>query len=165
MDLLIRKARIKDIDEIKRISLDNHKYHYERWPEKFIHPKKYMGDMFVPKSKRIKKLIRSKKKILIVACISQNIVGILTAEIRKQKIPFQNKIFGYIFTLYVIEEQRKNGIGTALYNEAKRYFDKKGIEEIRLTVFGYNDPAIKMYVKLGFTNLMSKMTNQTYTIK
>ena len=58
---------------------------------------------------------------------------------------------GWIGLLYVKPEQRGSGIGRALLDEIKRYFQSKNCDTLRLKVLSGNQPAIAFYEKYGLT--------------
>ena len=58
---------------------------------------------------------------------------------------------GWIGLLYVKPEQRGSGIGRALMDEMKRYFQSKNCDTLRLKVLSGNQPAIAFYEKYGLT--------------
>ena len=58
---------------------------------------------------------------------------------------------GWIGLLYVEPEQRGSGIGRALMDEMKRYFQSKNCDTLRLKVLSGNQPAIVFYEKYGLT--------------
>jgi ribosomal protein S18 acetylase RimI-like enzyme len=57
---------------------------------------------------------------------------------------------GEIVSLYVIPEQQRRGIASALVSRALAEFSLLGIEKVFLSVFELNHPAIALYQKLGF---------------
>ena len=58
---------------------------------------------------------------------------------------------GWIGLLYVEPEQRGSGVGRALLDEMKRYFQSKNCDTLRLKVLSGNQPAIAFYEKYGLT--------------
>ena len=57
----------------------------------------------------------------------------------------------WIGLLYVEPEQRGSGIGRALLDEMKRYFQSKNYDTLRLKVLSGNQRAIAFYEKYGLT--------------
>ncbi|MDX2099379.1 MAG: GNAT family N-acetyltransferase [Leptolyngbyaceae cyanobacterium bins.59] len=56
----------------------------------------------------------------------------------------------HIFLLYVVPEQRRQGIGSALMRHAEAWAKARGDRQIGLQVFQNNLPALQLYTKLGF---------------
>jgi ribosomal protein S18 acetylase RimI-like enzyme len=58
---------------------------------------------------------------------------------------------GHIFMLYVAPAHRRQGIATALLNQAQQWGQQRGDKRLGLQVFTHNPEAIALYEKLGFT--------------
>ena len=57
----------------------------------------------------------------------------------------------HIFMLYVEPAHRRQGIATALLNQAQQWGQQRGDKRLGLQVFTHNQGAIALYEKLGFT--------------
>lgn len=57
---------------------------------------------------------------------------------------------GYIYDVFVEENQRMKGVGIMLMKKAEHYCKKKGYRKIVLMVAANNQPAIKLYTKQDF---------------
>lgn len=75
-----------------------------------------------------------------VACLW---LGLAIDQVSGQQYP-------HIFLLYVKPEHRRLGLGSALMQQAEAWGRAKGAEQIGLQVFQQNQPALKLYQKLGF---------------
>jgi ribosomal protein S18 acetylase RimI-like enzyme len=62
---------------------------------------------------------------------------------------FTDKMNGFIYELFVIEEFRGNGISKRLMRTGIDHLKQDGYSEVRLNAFVGNQ-AIKLYEKLGF---------------
>lgn len=62
---------------------------------------------------------------------------------------FTDKISGFIYELFVLEEFRGNGISKHLMRTAIDHLRQDGYAEVRLSAFAENQ-AIKLYQKMGF---------------
>ncbi|MDG6930221.1 MAG: ribosomal protein S18-alanine N-acetyltransferase [Nitrososphaerota archaeon] len=58
---------------------------------------------------------------------------------------------GHVVSIAVIEEHRNKGLGTALLQESMNKMKENGCSEIYLEVRITNEPALKLYKKLGFS--------------
>jgi GNAT superfamily N-acetyltransferase len=56
----------------------------------------------------------------------------------------------YIFLLYVNPDHRRQGIGSALMQQAEMWAKARGDRQIGLQVFQQNQPALNLYEKLGY---------------
>ena len=112
--------------------------------------------------KKIKKRIRSRKVIFLVAEIDDKIVGLIDGYII-ESIYFKEKI-AYLDHLCVDEKYRNNGIGSKLIEKFSEISKKKGAKYIKLNAFEENIPAVSLYSKHGFESYsiyyMKKISNK-----
>ena len=96
---------------------------------------------------------------IYVAEESGQVVGFIQGVIIDHQ-PGQDVVFdavhaprkdGWIGLLYVKPEQRGSGIGRALLDEMKRYFQSKNCDTLRLKVLSGNQSAMAFYEKYGLT--------------
>lgn len=57
----------------------------------------------------------------------------------------------YVDDLCVSPEHARKGVGTALFNEARRRAKELGCERIDLNVWAFNEDAIRFYEKMGLS--------------
>ena len=57
----------------------------------------------------------------------------------------------YVDDLCVSPEHTRTGVGTALFNEARRRAKELGCERIDLNVWSFNEGAIRFYEKMGLS--------------
>lgn len=91
----------------------------------------------------------SEKEHYIVAKHRDQIIGVCYLE----ESPSNN----ILHALYILPEFQGQGLGVALWNEIKRFFDYS--KDIILDVFSCNIQAINFYRKLGF-ELSGKSSNE-----
>ena len=98
--------------------------------------------------KRIKKSIKSRKGIFLVAEIDNKIVGLIDGYIM-ESIYYNEKI-SYLAHLCVDEKYRNKEIGSKLIEEFSEISKKKGVKYVTLSAFEKNIPATNLYNKHGF---------------
>ena len=98
--------------------------------------------------KRIKKKMKSRKEIFLVAELENKVVGLIDGFIIDD-IFFKEKI-AYLDHICVDKKFRNNEIGTKLIKEFQKQSQKKGAKFVKLNAFKKNTNAIKLYEKLGF---------------
>jgi GNAT superfamily N-acetyltransferase len=59
----------------------------------------------------------------------------------------------YLEDLFVLESERGNGVGRALFDEVRRQAEARGAGRLEWSVLDWNAPAITFYEKLGATVL------------
>ena len=76
------------------------------------------------------------------AAVDGEMVGFIAGD------PRRDEQTGWIMTLGVLPDWRRQGIAEALLNECEQ---KMGLPTVKLTVRRGNEPAIALYQKLGYT--------------
>ena len=139
----IRSAKIDDCDAIT--SLYKQLYDTEKaFDDNLIN--EYIIDDKQLKS--IRKKIKSRKEIFLVAEMDQKIVGVIDGYII-DSIHYKEKV-SFLEHLCVDKKYRKKRIATELIQEFSNKSKEKGAMYIKLYAFEKNSNAIKLYNKLGF---------------
>ena len=139
----IRSAKIDDCDAIT--SLYKQLYDTEKaFDDNLIND--YIIDDKQLKS--IRKKIKSRKEIFLVAEMDQKIVGVIDGYII-DSIHYKEKV-SFLEHLCVDKKYRKKRIATELLQEFSNKSKEKGAMYIKLYAFEKNSNAIKLYNKLGF---------------
>lgn len=105
----------------------------------------------------LKGLIQSPTCEVIVATISDEIVGSGYVKIQSAKPYLDHDQFGYIGFMFVKEEHRGKGINKIVNNALVAWAQEQGLHEIRLEVYDQNDSAIKAYEKAGYSKNLVEM--------
>ncbi len=98
--------------------------------------------------KKIKRRMKSRKEIFLVAEIDSKVVGLIDGFIIDD-IFFKEKI-AYLDHICVDRNHRNKEIGTKLIKEFQKISKKKGAKYVKLNAFKKNINAIKLYEKFGF---------------
>jgi ribosomal protein S18 acetylase RimI-like enzyme len=120
----IEEASWRDFNELRQ--LENECFPLDAWPIWDV-----LGILSLPSVIRLKAVINGK------------MAGFVAGDIRKHEDT------GWIATLAVTPDQRHNGIATALISSCEIQMD---VKRIKLCVRRSNDPAIRLYLKLGYRN-------------
>ena len=139
----IRKANINDYESV--INLYKQLFDTEKVFDDNV-VKTYKVDE--QEEKKIKKRIKSRKEIFLVAEIDNRVVGLIDGYII-ESIYYKEKI-SYLNHLCVDEKDRNNEVGSKLIEEFSKISNNKGAKYIKLNVFEKNIPAFNLYKKLGF---------------
>jgi predicted methyltransferase/ribosomal protein S18 acetylase RimI-like enzyme len=161
--LLKRKQKLRDtlVDKLK---LRNFKWSYfpailefEReiainsFPEAPIVEEKYHRQ-------KLEKAMKRDPSSLKVAFLNDEIVGWLWIKTEKDRNTKEK--FGYIKSINVKPEHRRQGFGKKLIEAAENYFLNKGIQRIDLIVSGANFDASLFFEEVGFEREHSTMRKQ-----
>jgi GNAT superfamily N-acetyltransferase len=72
-------------------------------------------------------------------------IGLLTLPVYEHPRPI-----GWILALCISPRHRRKGVGTALIQEAEKYYRSQGVTDIRLHSGSHRDEAHEFYEKMGF---------------
>ncbi|QQZ09641.1 GNAT family N-acetyltransferase [Heyndrickxia vini] len=103
-----------------------------------------------PTNQKIEQLIEQllkKGNYYLIAIENDRLMGWILIGTSKDQ--FTDKINGFIYELFVLEEFRGKGISKMLMRTGIDYLKQDGYSEVRLSAFAGNQ-AIKLYEKLGF---------------
>jgi GNAT superfamily N-acetyltransferase len=132
MSFTIREATTSDFPVIHAL---NQKFsHFIKTPEKF----KINIDEMISEKDHF--------KILVAETDSGKIIGFASTFIAWYSWIGKSL---YLDDLYIIDEYRKNGLGSRLMDEVIRLAKRQGCKKIRWQVSRWNENAIKFYKKKG----------------
>ena len=141
-NIVISKLEIEDVKEAAKLVAYLADYTLDKRP-----------DIFIPNYENwetnLRERIESSDYHMIVAKEDNNIVGTCVAEIKHLGDNEITKIRDILFIEYIIvkDEYKRLGIGTAMLNHMKEFVKENNISSLELTVWGYNEDAIKFYNK------------------
>lgn len=113
-----------------------------------------------PTNEKVQQLVDpllEKGSYYLIAKENDKLMGWILIGISKDQ--FTDKMYGFIYELFVLEEFRGNGIAKKLMKAGIDRLKQEGYSEVRLSVFVGN-PAIKLYEKLGFSQRTVTMSMQ-----
>ena len=141
-NIVISKLEIEDVKEAAKLVASLADYTLDKRP-----------DIFIPNYENwetnLRERIESSDYHMIVAKEDNNIVGTCVAEIKHLGDDEVTKRRDILFIEYIIvkDEYKRLGIGTAMLNHMKQFVKTNNISSLELTVWGYNEDAIKFYNK------------------
>lgn len=97
--------------------------------------------------------------LFLVACVRAQIVGVLEASVYTRDGVFLPASSLHIHGVFVTPEHRRQGIAVALLEEAMRWGEQQGCDEVDLNVLSQN-PAVELYREMGFEVVSYKMTRE-----
>lgn len=103
-----------------------------------------------PSDQKIERLVLpllEKGSFYLVAAEEDELLGWIL--LGSTKDPFTDRLCGFIYELFVLEEYRGKGFSKKLMHAAIHYFKQEGYGDVRLSAWA-NNPAVKLYEKLGF---------------
>ncbi len=144
----IRESIIDDYEYLQEIYAHVDQTHHDAHPELFKpaseikRPLSYFGS-----------LLNDKNIKIFVACIEDEIIGFIHAEVKKMNHPvLYSYQYGHITDIVVKPKYKRMGVGNILFRTAEQWFKEMGAKEISLTVFSFNTEAMFFYHNNGFRN-------------
>ena len=154
MDVTIRKAQVSDNKDVLRLLKQIAELHHIGRPDIFKgNTKKYSKHEF-------SKILKDKNKPVFVAVDeNDNVLGYVFCIVINYK---NHAVFNDYHSLYiddfcVDESMRGQNIGKKLFEAIKIYTKEIGVYNIDLTVWEFNEGAIKFYEKCGFATQRRRM--------
>ena len=105
----------------------------------------------------LRELVLSEEAAVMVAELNSRVIGSGYALIRDAKPYLDHKKYAYLGFMYTDKEQRGQGVNKAIVDALVEWSKAKGVDEIRLTVYNDNAPAIRAYEKVGFKKHILEM--------
>ncbi len=141
-NIVISKLEMEDVKEAAKLVASLADYTLDKRPDIFIPNYENWENNLIER-------LANKDYHMIVAKEDNNIVGTCVAEIKHIGDDEVTKIRDILFIEYIIvkDEYKRNGIGTAMLNHMKQFVKENNILSLELTVWGYNEDAIKFYNK------------------
>ena len=144
-EIKIEIAKVEDAEDIAKIAYQVAQLHDEALPE-YFKP--------VPKEEQlrgIQYMLKDEKIAVFKAIYDGKICGFLFLEmIHRVSQGLRFSTYGCVLNLGVDEKYRGRGIGAALLMSAEKYVQDKEGEALDLSVFAFNEKAIRFYKKLGY---------------
>ncbi|MFA5369090.1 MAG: GNAT family N-acetyltransferase [Candidatus Paceibacterota bacterium] len=144
----IKKAKIKNLDEITNLSSASAMFHEKLTPYYILNK-----DFKTILKKSLKKNIYSSNSLILVAEENNEIVGYLLAFKINRPEMFSIKKTGLISDIFIKENYRKRGIGELLAKESFNWFKKSKIKTIEINIESKNKPALNFWNALDFEDV------------
>ncbi len=142
--MIIRKAKIKDFDQILKLQLE-----LEDAECKF--DSNLIERCYSTKEgkKRLKERIKNKNQVFLVAESNNNILGFIDGRMMDEAIWYKEKV-GILEHICVRKENRRENVASNLLKEFEHEIINKGAIYIQILAFPKNIPAISLYNKHGY---------------
>ncbi|WP_461534928.1 GNAT family N-acetyltransferase [Spongorhabdus nitratireducens] len=150
----IRLATDIDFHQLKPLMYELDRFHYQQEPERYRSPE----EMDCQRTeKNIWSLYQSGQIEVIVAINNEKMVGMVSGTIKQQaSVTSKSCRRGFINELVVLPEYRGSDcfgrtLAARLMQKMESHLQQQQVEEIALSVAGFNKQAIRFYKKLGYT--------------
>ncbi|NAS14127.1 GNAT family N-acetyltransferase [Flavobacteriaceae bacterium R33] len=105
----------------------------------------------------IKDFITDPEVELIVAEHQGKIISSGYAKEKEARSYLDHDTYAYLGFMYTVPEYRGKGVNRLIINALVEWARLKGLQEVRLTVYPGNLPAVRAYEKVGFESALLEM--------
>jgi ribosomal protein S18 acetylase RimI-like enzyme len=158
----IRKATLKDVEQIWKIEVEDRVYHTKITKKKYSLLNKGSIDQTAKKEflKWRTKTLKDKNRIFLVAEEKNEIIGHVVGTFSTWEWSENPPRFLNLDSIGVFSKQRKKGIATKLIQELEKYVKKRNVEFIYLGHWIKNDIAHELYKKNKFEDFRMEMVKR-----
>jgi GNAT superfamily N-acetyltransferase len=147
--LIVREAQKGDYEQTCVLfrQLDDH--HRDLAPETF---QEVDGD--ARPSTYFRSYLEDPSKVFFVASRDGELLGFANCQLgfSPQHPMFVERVFVAVDNIFVLPEERRQGIGKALMEKIRAWGKRKGASEMRLSLYTQNDEGLHFYRQLGFAD-------------
>lgn len=144
--LVYREALLADIPAICSLGEEVNLLHHEAWPHIFS----AAGDPMRHAS-HWRQSIGGEESTTYVCEEDGSLLGFVTVLVVRDASPLlQPAPYARVGTVSVAASRRGAGIGTALMRLAERWASHRGILDLRLHVWSFNERAMALYTEMGY---------------
>lgn len=147
----IRKAVKEDLGAILKLMRELVDFHYSL--DSYYRPAKKFREL----RGYITSAIKNPKRILLVAESDNQIIGYFLGSVEPAPVYSSEKIIGLVADACVSKEYRRQGALKKLLEEALKWFSKKSVNYIELSVDIRNEAAVLAWRNLGFQDYKLRM--------
>jgi len=157
MSLVVRRAEQRDLPALGRLGALLMRTHHNFDPQRFMSPGDdpesgygwFLGTQF-----------RDPDVIVLVAERDGAVVGYVYAALEPISWKELRDACGFIHDIVVDEAGRRSGTATALLEAAMAWLRERGAPRVVLGTADKNEPAQRLFAKLGFRRTMIEMTRE-----
>ncbi|SCL31396.1 GNAT family N-acetyltransferase [Micromonospora inyonensis] len=142
----VRRGKLADADVLGELNGLVQQLHSDAEPAEFKAPDAAAAAEF------FRGQLQRADMVILLAELGDHVVGYLTAEeTRRRDNPF-TEAFGmlYIHHLAVAESARRRGVGRALMAAAEEEARRRGLKDLRLDFWSFNEAAGRFFQEHGF---------------
>ena len=154
MDYMIRQATQADYSDLCALFAEADTYHSQAAPHVF---RPASGPARTPEY--IADILANENSRLFVAKSEGQVMGLVQVDIREAPDhPIMTpRRYAKVDSLIVGKEYRRSGIGQSLMKRVHQWAYERGVHEVELNVWEFNQGAIALYEKFGYKTAARRM--------
>ena len=149
-DICIRRATEQDMEALLALYVELHEFHARGLPHWLRIPAVYDH---TAARETLKGLFTKETEVIFVAEVLGKMAGLVEVYLKEDEehpLAVAHR-YGYVQSLVVAAAFRKHGLGKALLEEAHRWTQGHGGEEVRLAVWEFSEGPLHFYEALGYS--------------
>jgi len=150
-DYRARPAVLEDSEELISLWLENGEYH-RRLDERYYQFRRTAGVEFGHYLR--KALADPNWRVLSGVTAEDEIVGLAIATLQRRPPVMLEEWYGFVDTLIVREDHRRQGLGRRLVEDLLAWFKEKGARTVELSMASKNIAGEKFWSALGFETML-----------
>jgi ribosomal protein S18 acetylase RimI-like enzyme len=152
--LSIREATLEDYPSLDPLFTEGDAFHREVLPHIFRRPEGAARAWSYFSS-----IVNSEEACIFLAQVREQVVGLVQVLVRETPdIPLLvPRRYAVVDNIVVARGWRHSGIGKALMERAQNWAVKKGVTQIELNVWAFNQGAVAFYEHLGYKVVSQRM--------
>lgn len=156
MKITVREAISKDCEQLCELSRQALELHSKAHPEVFCNQDSTAFRDFICEA------LGNENAVILCAEDAGRIIGTAHVSVKESPdIPVMvRRRFAVIENVVVREGFRHMGVGRALMAHAHNWALSKGVSRVELNVWAFNKDAIRLYEKLGYEVVSSRMAKE-----
>lgn len=155
--LVIRRASAGDLPALGKLGASLLRAHYGFDPQRFMAPR---GDPESGYAWFLGTQLKEEDVAVFVAERSGNVIGYVYAGMEPQSWKELRETAGFIHDVVVAPEAQRTGVASALVEAASEWLRSIGAPRVMLWTAEKNDPAQRLFTRLGFRRTMIEMTRE-----
>ena len=156
-NVTIRRAGEQDLEAVGRLGARLLRDHHAFDPLRFMAPR---GNTEEGYAWFLGTQLQRDDAVVFVAERDGQVVGYVYAGIEPQSWKELREEAGFIHDVYVDDRARRGGVATALVEAAAAWLAGRGMPRIVLWTAAPNEPARRLFERLGFRQTMAEMTRE-----
>jgi ribosomal protein S18 acetylase RimI-like enzyme len=153
----IRLATAADLPALGRLGALLMRAHYEFDPQRFMDPGTDPAEGY---AWFLGKQLKDDDSVIFVADDGEQVVGYVYAALEPISWKELRDACGFIHDILVEESNRRAGTATSLMEAAIQWLRERGAPRVILGTADKNEPAQRLFTKLGFRRTMVEMTRE-----
>jgi GNAT superfamily N-acetyltransferase len=158
----IREAGERDLDVLCDLFMDFHEFHVRGVPSRLTSLKHSGSAEREALASRIREVVAAQDAALFVAELGSEILGFAEIYIREDE-PSPGRLarrFAHLQSMFVRDDRRGGGIGSALLRACESWGKAVGAEEMRLDVWEFSEGPLGFYARRGYRTTRRSLTRE-----